>query len=235
MKSKLSVLALGIVGLLALIPSCGADEGTGSDDTSDDGEPCTDDRQCREGRLCSDVVEGDGDGFCENGETCRCAGVGGGTGGASGTGGTAGNAGTGGGIIGGTGGKGGSGGAPVSSALGEPCGADADCGGAPLICLLSNALPSGDGPPNGLCTLPCTADDNCLEFANEAFCVGFDQDANMQPVRYCILACTGGSAGSPGAPLGDSQPGCSVTRMPLEVGRRWAGRWSAKGQLCAQR
>jgi hypothetical protein len=193
MKRKLSVLVLGILGLLTLLPSCGADEGTGGDDDGSGGggeTPCTNDQQCDGGRVCSDNGSGDHDGFCEAGETCQCVKRGSGTGGASSTGGASG---TGGGIIGGTGGTGGG---SVTSALGEPCAADDDCGTG-LVCLLPNGLPSGDGPPNGMCTLRCTADDNCLEFANDAYCVGFEKDANMQNVSYCVLACTGTQAGSP--------------------------------------
>ena len=202
MKNRTSFLALGFVGILVLIPSCGADEGTSGDGgDGSDGSSCTVDEDCPAPNVCVDR-RGNGDGFCDSGEVCICARVGeGGTGGASGAGGkggTTGKGGSGGAVItGGSTGKGGTGGTTTTSALGEPCTGDADCGGDGLICLLSNGLPSGDGPPNGLCTLACTADDQCLEFANDAFCVGFEEDANMMPISYCILACTGGQAGAP--------------------------------------
>jgi hypothetical protein len=183
MKSKLSVLALGIVGLLVLVPSCGADEGTGDGDDgggddaacTDLGTPSQDDRQCREGRYCSDV-DGNMNTFCEPNETCRCVGVDQGGGGTTGSGGTTGTGGaTGGSATGGTG-------AVPVTALGEPCVEDGDCGDAPMFCLLPDGLLDGSGPPNGLCTLPCDADDLCLEYADAAYCVGFEEDANMMPV-----------------------------------------------------
>jgi hypothetical protein len=191
MKNRISVLLLGFVGILVLIPSCGADEGTSGDDGDGGGDSsCTLDTDCDTNSVCIDSVRGDGDGFCEDGEVCTCArvsgGGGGGTGGASGgTGGRGGSSGSSGSsTTGGTGGV-------VTSALGEPCASDSECGTG-LTCLLPNGLPSGDGPPNGLCTASCTADDQCLEFANEAYCVEFETGAN-----YCILACIGGQVGAP--------------------------------------
>jgi len=196
MKNRMSFLALGFVGILALTPSCGADEGTSGGDGGGDSTSCTRDEDCPDNGFCVDR-RGDNDDFCDPGEVCECVGVGGGTGGASGAAGssTGGKAGSGT-VIGGTGGKGGSGGTTMANALGEPCAADADCGTG-LTCLLPNGLPSGDGPPNGLCTIACTADDQCLELASSAYCVGFEEDANMQPISYCILGCTGGAVGAP--------------------------------------
>jgi hypothetical protein len=203
MKNRWSFLALGIVGILALTPGCGDDEGTGDDD--DGGGKCRVDTDCSGTDLCVDNLRGDGDTVCEDGETCSCASVGstGGTGGASGSGGKGGSGGA---TLGGSGGKGGTatggtatggtaGTTPVMSALGEPCASDDDCDG--LTCLLQDGLPSGDGPPNGLCTQACTSDDQCLEFADSAYCVGFEEDANMMPISYCILGCVGGAVGAP--------------------------------------
>jgi hypothetical protein len=168
----------------------GTDGGTGGDA----GEPgvggsgvgmgCERDENCSGTTVCIDDISGDGDGFCEAGEMCTCVGIGTGGGGTSGTGGRGGSGGT---STGGTSGTGG----VVTSALGEPCASDSQCG-AGLICLPSDGLPSGDGPPNGLCTVACQADDECLAFANEAFCVEFETGVN-----YCILACTGGAVGAP--------------------------------------
>lgn len=193
MKNRWSFLALGIVGILALTPGCGDDEGTGDDD----GGKCRTDNDCSGSLLCIDNLRGDGDGFCEDDETCSCGTVDG-SGGASGSGGKGGSGGS---TLGGSGGKGGTstggtaGTSTVTSALGEPCGSDDDCDG--LTCLLADGLPSGDGPPNGLCTQACTSDDQCLEFASSAYCVGFEEDANEMPISYCILGCVGGAAGAP--------------------------------------
>jgi hypothetical protein len=213
MKNRLSLLALGLLGILVLTPSCGADEGTsddGGEAGDDSGTTCTDDRQCREGRLCADVEGGDRDGYCEPdlGETCECVevGSGGGSSGGSSAGGSGNRGGSAGAVITGgsstggssTGGSstGGTGGSTVMSALGSACTEDADCGEG-LVCLLSDGLPSGDGPPNGLCSVTCDSDDQCLEFANEAYCVGFEETTDMMSINYCILACTGGTPGAP--------------------------------------
>jgi hypothetical protein len=182
-------LAFGLLGILALTPSCGADEGTG-DDGGDDSTGCTEDRQCREGRYCADL-DGNQDGYCDSGETCECVGVGsGGAGGSGNQGGASGAINTGGTSTGGTGGTG------VMSNLGAACTADGDCDDG-LVCLLPNGLPSGDGPPNGLCTLACDSDDQCLEFADEAYCVGFEEVDATTTLAYCIQACTGGTPGAP--------------------------------------
>ncbi len=188
MKNRLAVLLLGFVGIF-LIPSCGADEGTDGGDGDGGGDSsCSRDEDCDGNRVCIDNGRGDGDGFCEGGEVCSCATVGqggGGTGGSTGgTGGTNRGGSSGAGVTGGTGGI-------VTSALGEPCAANSDCSTG-LTCLLPDGLPSGDGPPNGMCTATCGSDDECLEFANEAYCVEFETGVN-----YCILACTGGQAGAP--------------------------------------
>jgi hypothetical protein len=149
------------------------------------------DEDCPGSSVCIDSISGDQDGFCETGEMCVCAGIG--TGGVGGTG----AGGRGGAVTGGSAGRGGGGtGGGTTTALGEPCTSSSQCGTG-LTCLLSDGLPSGDGPPNGLCTFQCAADDECLEFANEAFCVVFEDDAAGNTLNYCILGCTGGAVGAP--------------------------------------
>src|SRR5262245_47416124 len=158
MKNRLSFLALGFAGLLVLGPGCGADEGTdgGGDGGAGGGSSCTLDDDCPPNTYCVDR-RGNNDDVCDAGEVCVCArigdgGTGGtGTGGASGASGASGSStgGTAGAVIGGSSGRGGTGGSTATSALGEPCSADVDCGGNGLICLLPDGLPSGDGPPNG--------------------------------------------------------------------------------------
>jgi hypothetical protein len=189
MKHRLSVLLLGFVGL-CLTPSCGDDEGTdgGGDGGDDSNSTCSNDEDCTGTRVCIDNLRGDMDGFCEPGEVCSCAAVvgqGGSSG--SGTGGRGGSSGAT--VTGGTGGN-------VTSLLGDPCTTNAQCGTG-LMCLLPDGLPSGDGPPNGLCTLQCATGDDCLEFANEAYCVGFEEDAAGNALNYCILGCVGGAVGAP--------------------------------------
>jgi hypothetical protein len=196
MKSRLSLFAFGILGILALTPSCGADEGTDDDDDGD-GASCTTDRECREGRLCVGL-DGNMDDYCDSGETCECVSGGGGNGGTNGTGGSdrggaSGAINTGGSSTGGTSGTGGTG---VMTNLGAACTDDADCTTG-LVCLLPNGLPSGDGPPNGLCTRACETNDECLEVADEAYCVGFEEIDATTAAAYCIQACTGGTPGAP--------------------------------------
>jgi hypothetical protein len=181
-------------------PGTGGAGGTGGTTTNGGtgggaGNPsCVDDRQCQGGRLCIDI-DGDGDGFCEVGETCECVSVGDtGGGGSTGVGGTSSGGST---STGGSAGRGGggSGGAPATG-LGAPCSADTDCGGAPLVCLLSNGLPDRSGPPGGLCTLPCTSDDECLEHASNAYCVGFANTTDGL-VSYCVEGCDVGPTSAP--------------------------------------
>ena len=184
MKNRLSFLALGFAGIFALLPGCGEDEGTGDEATgggsggssgSGGGEGCRIDDDCSENRLCIGL-RGNMDDYCDEGETCIC--VGGGEGGTGGTtGGSSGKGGSSGATLGGSGGKGGTGGTPATTTLGEPCASDDDCEG--LTCLLPDGLPSGDGPPNGLCTETCTTDDACLELAASAYCVVFEGDPAM--------------------------------------------------------
>jgi hypothetical protein len=213
MKNRLSFLTLGLLGIVSMTQGCGADEGTNG---GDEGTGCTEDRECREGRLCSDTGDPDSDmdDFCEAGEVCRCVDPDDGGGGTSGSGGGgtggSGKGGTAGAIVGGSSGTGtgGTAGTPTS-ALGEPCGADADCGGEPLVCLLADGLPSGDGMPNGMCTLPCTANDQCLEFADAAYCVGLEEISPTEIVRYCMLACDAGPSTAPKCRLRDDFA-CSI-------------------------
>ena len=209
MKNRLSFLTLGLMGIVSITQGCGADEGTGGGDTE-----CRQDRECREGRLCSDMSDpnSDMDDFCDEDESCRCVTVDQGGGGTSGSGGGgtggAGKGGTAGAIVGGSSGSG-TGGTVPTSALGEPCGADADCGGEPLVCLLANGLPSGDGMPNGMCTLPCTANDECLEYADAAYCVGLEEVSPTEILRYCLLACDAGPSAAPKCRLRDDFA-CSI-------------------------
>jgi hypothetical protein len=192
MKNRWSFLALGFVGILALTPGCGDDEGTGDggDGGGGNDDRCETDDDCSGDRICVDNLRGDGDEFCEEGETCSCVGAGqGGSGGSSGSS----SGGSSGATLGGTGGTGGS---TTTSALGEPCASDADCDDR-TTCLMPDGLPSGDGPPNGLCTAMCASDDECLELASSAYCVGFEADENDNPISYCILGCVGGERGAP--------------------------------------
>lgn len=178
-------------------PGRGGSGGGGSSATGGSaGVPgCEQDRDCPNGQFCADI-NGDLDGFCEADETCECISVGAG---GAGTGGTSsggappmGGSGSGGMPTGGSAGRGGGGsGGAVTTGLGAPCRGNADCS-AELTCVTSGGLADGSGPPNGLCTLPCTSDDLCLEYASAAYCVGFTATES-----YCIEACLGGAANAP--------------------------------------
>jgi hypothetical protein len=220
MRKGLPWLTLGLLGLLAGAPSCGKDEATGDDDakTVEECSLCTASRECGKPQVCiqlSGAPQGDGvcadpgsNSCCDPDDQSRCrtnltgitveesgsggsgqggSGGSGGSllGGSSGSGGS--SAGKGGTSSGGTGGTG----VPNTTALGAECEEDADCGDDRFICLTNDAI-GGGGPPGGLCTLPCTSDGQCLEITDEAFCIGFTEDA-----AYCLESCETGSAGLP--------------------------------------
>jgi hypothetical protein len=108
-------------------------------------------------------------------------GAGGGLIGAGGTG-TGGNAG----FVGRTGGMGGAGGGAVSTRLGSACINDAECGDG-LTCALPNSgLFEGEGPAKGLCTVPCTSNQTCIDISASASCVGVGGASND---AFCFEGC----------------------------------------------
>lgn len=220
MRKGLPWLTLGLMGLLAGAPSCGKDEATGDDGTNtvavQECNPCGASGLCKRPNVCIQLLgapAGDGvcadpgsNSCCDPDDMSRCrdnlSGIsvedygsgGSGQGGSGGSGGSflGGSSGSGGsaGKGGGSGGTSGTG-SGNPTALGAPCEENADCGDERLICLTSDSI-EGGGPPNGLCTLPCTSDGQCLELTDDAFCIGFTEDA-----AYCLESCTTGSAGLP--------------------------------------
>lgn len=91
-------------------------------------------------------------------------------------------------------GLGGSAGSTGSGALGSPCKADANCG-AGLTCLQPNGTElGGGGPPDGLCTLVCTTNDDCTPAEPGAGCVTFDQ---IGTTGYCFESCVTGNPMDP--------------------------------------
>ncbi len=116
---------------------------------------------------------------------------GGGIIGSGGTGGTGGKTGT-----GGTGGTFASGGSANSTStgsnLGRACVTDTDCADAKLTCLTNDGL-NGDGPAKGICTASCTSTSDCLDVADNSYCVPFTANNDM----YCVEACTEGTNGVP--------------------------------------
>ncbi len=97
----------------------------------------------------------------------------------------------GGGGNGGGGGRstGGGGGASGASPLGKKCLQDSECKSG-LTCLTSGSTVfEGGGPPGGLCTLACTADEDCAAVDRNSICVGFDSAGTVQ---YCLQLCDQG-------------------------------------------
>ena len=116
--------------------------------------------------------------------------TGGGTGGGLITGGSSsGGAGGKGGAVG----RGGTGGtaAANTSALGQQCTADADCGTG-LTCVLPTD--PNVGAANGLCTVACANNGECDDISPGSACVNFaDATASSPAVAYCLEGCTQGA------------------------------------------
>jgi len=67
--------------------------------------------------------------------------------------------------------------------IGRACVTDAECGDG-LTCVPRDDVDTlGGAPPNGLCTVACENDDVCLEYSQNAWCVGFDNG------NYCLEGC----------------------------------------------
>lgn len=113
-------------------------------------------------------------------------------GGAAGAGGgiiSGGSAGSSGGV--GRSGTGGDDGGVTTTFLGQACVNDAECGGAPLICLhpADPAWGTG-GPPQGLCTVQCSQNSTCDALSPGAGCFKPGADG------YCLEGCVIGTAGA---------------------------------------
>ncbi|HEY2408138.1 MAG TPA: hypothetical protein VGI10_19155 [Polyangiaceae bacterium] len=92
-----------------------------------------------------------------------------------------------GGAGGGVGRTDGGGGAGQNPFLGQGCVNDSECGGDPLICLhQTDAAWGTGGPPQGLCTLPCTTNGTCSDVQEGAGCFKPGADG------YCLEGCTPG-------------------------------------------
>lgn len=77
----------------------------------------------------------------------------------------------------------------VAGVVGRPCAANADCGPAPLVCILSSsdtAFQSG-GPQGGYCSLPCTGTAQCTAVDDLAGC--------NTAFGFCVGLCTPGAGG----------------------------------------
>jgi hypothetical protein len=120
------------------------------------------------------ITHSNGSCTCATGGVLGGGGAGGSTGGSAGTGGS----------------MGGTGGSAMSAALGRACTTNAQCGSG-LTCLTNDGLASG-GPANGLCTLACETDSQCLEVSSESYCVEFSATES-----YCLQSCTTGTLGVP--------------------------------------
>jgi hypothetical protein len=141
------------------------------------------------------------------------------SGGSGGSGGSAGAAGGSAGAAGGSaGGSGGSG--ATSSSLGVECASDADCGGAPLVCLTSdgNEL-GGGGPAHGVCSADCSQNNAaCGDIDPLSFCVVTDDKGttdSSDDTAYCFPGCPMGSAVAPQDKcLGRPDLACAASAAP---------------------
>jgi hypothetical protein len=95
-----------------------------------------------------------------------------------------------------TGGSGGAAATTTATKLGRACIDDNDCvdTAAPgLTCITEKDTSLADGaPPKGLCTAPCTSDDDCSPLSTGSLCFPFNGDAGQS---YCVEGCTFGQPG----------------------------------------
>lgn len=172
-------------------------------------------------QLCKD----DGSGY----EACSCDGTASGSGGtgSGGSGGTS-SAGSGAGSGGSAGsnsaGSAGSASMPAPAALfpnsvGNPCTADSQCAGSPLVCVkaTSNTEFQLGGPQGGYCSLPCSADSDCQTIDDISAC--------NTTLHYCVALCLPGTSnikcGADRAqacvPIGQSTVGVCIPRCSSDA------------------
>jgi len=173
--------------VLLATASCGKDEATGSAYC----KPCSHTSDCGSGNECRPATDTGSLGVCAKASDSQCCDGADchtfqGSGGSAGNGiiGAGGKAGKGGGASGGKAG----GGSTASANFGRACVSDTDCGSSGLTCLTSDGI-SGDGPPHGMCTMPCTSQGQCTEIHDNTYCVPFTETQ-----QYCVAACTEGDS-----------------------------------------
>lgn len=120
---------------------------------------------------------------------------------------------------------GGAGAGPVVGMLGASCTADADCDDPTLLCLHSNDLSDGSGPPGGLCTKACSTGTDCTRYG-DAYCYAFTGGDT-----YCLQACTTGTAGSPKCQSRDDFA-CSLVGVLLGSASCTKNSDCESGELC---
>lgn len=182
MRNGLAFLLLGLTGLGFATTSCGTDEATQGSSCKSAGQSYQVVNSVQKGSCCTGLMPScqvtqttdPNTGITHSNGTCQCV-----QGGFLGGGGAGGSA-----------GSGGTGGSGMSAALGRACTTNAQCGSG-LTCLTNDGLASG-GPANGLCTLACETDSQCLEVSSTSYCVPFTDTE-----RYCLQGCTTGTAGVP--------------------------------------
>jgi len=175
-------LAAPLLLLAQVLTSCGSDDG-GKACNAGDLHTCTCGSSDRTGtQVCKDDSSGYGDCSCD--ATAGVGGSGGSGAGGSGGGTSAGAAGS----------------ASMTPAalfpgsVGNPCTADSQCQGSPLVCIkaTSNAEfttvdnPAGGGPQGGYCSLPCTVDADCRAIDDISAC--------NTALGYCFALCAPGQS-----------------------------------------
>jgi hypothetical protein len=175
-----------LVLLVQAITSCGSDDPAASVCVPNESQACTGASQCVGFQVCAE--DGKSFGACDCGSGSGNGGTSSGSGGSGGGGGGTSNAGT-----------SGMGSGPLfPGVVGSPCATDADCAGAPVVCVQesSNTEFQFGGPQDGYCSLPCTANADCTAIDGDAAC--------NTGLGYCLALC---------------QPGVGATLVKCGAGR----------------
>jgi hypothetical protein len=166
-------LAAPLLLLAQLLTSCGSD---GDDKVCNAGDShvCV----CSGERMGSQVCNDDGGGYGD----CDCDS----TGATGGSGGGGGSGGSGGGSSAGTAGTTGMADPLYPQAVGLPCSSDADCPGAPMVCVTAGSTAEFQlgGPQGGYCSVPCSTNTECIAVDDLSAC-------NNQ-LRHCLALCVPG-------------------------------------------
>ncbi|HTQ02938.1 MAG TPA: hypothetical protein VMI54_03740 [Polyangiaceae bacterium] len=212
MRHGLSLLTVGIGWVLFTSGGC-TDETTNTKSGTTPGtiaycNECHASSDCKSPNVCK-VVQGsigvcvaatdtsccenpDGTGNCYTNLGASLGSGGSAGGGIIGSGGKGGRSSAGAGGTGGTFGTAGTGATTTGSNLGRACVKDTDCADSMLTCLTNDGL-NGDGPAKGICTASCTSTSDCLDVADNSYCVPFSASGDM----YCVEGCTEGTNGVP--------------------------------------
>ncbi|MES1186023.1 MAG: hypothetical protein ABUL60_19570 [Myxococcales bacterium] len=78
--------------------------------------------------------------------------------------------------------------------LGRSCAGPSDCA-VGLTCITPKHLVlAGAAPPHGVCSAPCTSNDDCTQRSPDALCMAFGSDGSA--ASYCVEGCSFGPTGA---------------------------------------